>query len=85
MAGRFRRDFETCYVFTYLLSGPPDRWPTPAPHVHHGIPYAFLFVPAAAYEQHCRPRSGRWETVSVPTREFRQLARPIENAVRWAN
>ena len=31
------------------------------------------------YRNHMRRRSGKWETVSLPAADFRQLARPIES------
>lgn len=69
--------FEGCFVFAYLLDGPPDRWPAGRPHAFRDAYYAFLSVTLAQYAEHCRPRSASWDTVSVPTATFRQIARPI--------
>jgi hypothetical protein len=74
----FGAGFEACFVFAYLLEGPPDRWPPVAPHPYRGDRYAFLAVSAAEYARHARRRSASWDTVSLPARTFRQLARPIE-------
>ncbi len=73
----FGDGFEARFVFAYLLDGPPDRWPQGQPHAFREGYYAFLAVSLADYAQHCRPRSPSWDTVSVPTRIFRQIARPV--------
>ena len=66
------------FVFAYLLDGPPDRWPAVRPHVFREEYYAFLVVTLAEYQEHCRPRSASWDTVSVGTATFRRIARPVE-------
>ena len=40
--------------------------------------YGFLGVRLADYAAHCRPISPSWDTVAMPTVEFRQFARPME-------
>lgn len=42
-----------------------DRW------------YIQLAVPLDDYEPHARQRSAKWDTVSIPAAEFRQIAQPI--------
>lgn len=73
----FADGFEAIFVFAYLLGGDPARWPTLAVHPFAGGHYAFYAVSLAAYRRHCRPRSGRWKTVSLPAKIFRQLAWPV--------
>ena len=79
----FGEDFEAQFIFTYQLQGPPDRWPAGRPHRFNNDYYAFLAVALTDYDRHCRPRSSKWETVSVPTRVFREIARPVESLTLW--
>jgi hypothetical protein len=76
----FGPEFEARFVFTYLLEGPPDRWPVAVPYSFRGESYAFLFVRLSDYVRHCRRRSPRWQTVCVPRAAFREIAWPIELA-----
>ncbi len=76
--GVFGGDFEARFVFAYLLEGPPDRWPTLAPHRFGGEEYAFVSVRLADYRQYARPRSSSWETVSMGMRRFRQICQPLD-------
>lgn len=73
----FGSGFEGLFVFAYQLSGDPARWPTLSIHPFEGQHYAFYGISQATYRQHCRQRSERWKTVSLPTPLFRQLAVPI--------
>ena len=69
------------FVFAYELVGTRspvepaqlfefrDRW------------YAFLAVRIADYVQFSRPLSARWQTVTMPTRLFRQAAFPIDDVL----
>ena len=40
--------------------------------------YAVLAMRLADYEQHMRPRSAKWDTVSIPARAFQDQAMPIK-------
>jgi len=73
----FGEEFEARFVFAYLLQGPPDRWPSGRPHVYQEGLYAFWTISLADYRRHCRRRSPVWETVCMPRRRFRELARPV--------
>jgi hypothetical protein len=73
----FKEEFEARFVFAYLLSGPPDRWPSVPPHGYLDDSYAFISVNLPDYAKHCRRRSGRWNTVSVPLARFREILGPI--------
>ena len=75
----FGQGFVAMIVFAYLLLGPEDRQPTPHVHPYRDEFYAFLTIPAAVYAEHARPRSPKWQTVTMPTSTFRRLAKPIQN------
>lgn len=79
----FGENYEAQFVFTYQLHGQPERWPEARPHRYNNDYYAFLVVSQADYEQHCQRRSDKWETVSVPTPIFREIAYPIESLTMW--
>lgn len=76
--GVFGVGFEACFVFAYVLDGPPDRWPPTRPHAFRDEYYAFLSVRLEDYARHCRRRSESWDTVSVSARTFREIARPVD-------
>ena len=44
-----------------------DRW------------YLIMGVNLNEYRDHMRRRSAKWETVALPTEDFRALARPLES------
>ena len=74
----FGHPFQAFFVFAYLLEGDEQRWPSARPHLFGGRYYAFLGAPLDAYEQHCRPRSDKWQTLNVTTTVFREIAQPID-------
>jgi len=74
----FGEGFEACFVFAYVLDGPPDRWPAVRPHPFRDEYYAFVVVSLARYAEHCRSRSASWDTVSMATSTFREIARPVD-------
>lgn len=74
----FGQGFTAMIVFAYHLLGPVDRQPTPHVHPFRDAYYSFMFIPAAVYAQHARKRSAKWRTVTMPTRKFRELAKPIQ-------
>jgi hypothetical protein len=63
-------------VFAYNVVG--DHAPLPAEElfVHRGSLYGFVGVRLDHYASFARQLSRRWGTVSVPTKQFRALARP---------
>lgn len=73
----FANGFLALLVFAYWLMGDPRRWPTLAIHPWEGRHYAFYGIPISAYRKHCRKRSERWKTVSLPSALFRRMAVPI--------
>lgn len=78
-----------CAIFAFIywidpvLTSPPghfvhrpgdDRVPNPDRERH----YLMFGVNLLDYRNHMNRRSVRWDTVSVPSVDFRQMARPIE-------
>ncbi len=76
--GTFGEPFRAAFVFAYWLDGPRGAWPPGAVHPHRGRDYGFLAVSLADYRSHCRRRSPRWDTYTVPTGAFRRMARPVQ-------
>lgn len=75
----FGEGFEPGLVFVYWLIGPPDREPTFDVHVFRNHYYSFLWISALDYAAHARQRSPKWNTVTVPSRAFRRLVKPLDH------
>ena len=73
----FGADFEPALVFVYWLLGSAEREPPGDIHVFRDRCYSFLWVSAATYAEHARVRSPRWNTVAMPTGDFRRLVKPL--------
>ncbi len=69
------------FVFAYELVG--TRSPVEPSQVYEFRDrwYAFLAVRIADYIHFCRPLSTAWQTVTMPTRLFRQAAFPIADVL----
>lgn len=78
----FGDGFEACFVFAYLLDGPPDRWPPARPHLFRGAYYAFYRVALKDYQEHAQRRSASWQTLTMPRVAYRRIARPVEALLR---
>ncbi len=78
----FGPTFQGLFVFAYNVLG--ERAPLPAEQLFafRGLVYAFLGVGLKDYAYHARPISSAWETVAMPTKEFRRLAQPLEQMLR---
>jgi len=74
----FGEDFESYFVFAYLLSGAPEHWPTGVPHRFREERYAFFSVTLTDYQAHCRVRSASWKTVSVARNAFREITQLVD-------
>ncbi|OHB70113.1 MAG: hypothetical protein A2V70_03650 [Planctomycetes bacterium RBG_13_63_9] len=76
--GLFGKGFFGLFVFAYEVLG--DRAPLPAEQLfeHRGNLYGFVAVRLADYVAHARLISPSWDTIAMPTGEFRRLARPME-------
>ncbi len=66
----FGADFAAMLVFTYWLQGPPRRSPFEDVHLFRQKHYAFMAVPLARYVAAAKPRSAKWQTITVPTAMF---------------
>ena len=76
--GLFGGDFCGLFVFAYDVLG--DRAPLSGEQLfeHRGRLYGFVGVRLSDYTAHARPISPSWDTVAMPTAEFRRLAVPME-------
>ncbi len=77
----FGRGFCALFVFAYEVLG--DRAPLPESQLyeHRDRLYGFVAVRLCDYAQHARRISPSWDTVAMPTAEFRRLARPMEEVL----
>ena len=64
-------------VFAYNVIGEHAPLPAEELFVHRQQLYAFVGVRLDHYLSFAKPLSQRWDTVTVPTREFRAIARPV--------
>ncbi len=73
----FGEGFEALFVFAYNVVG--DRAPLESEQMfeYRGALYGFLGIRLSDYAGHARPISPSWDTVAMPTAEFRRLARPV--------
>lgn len=70
--------FVAAFVFAYWLEGAERAWPQCVVHPFRGRYYGFLGVRLSDYQDHCRLRSTKWNTYTVPRRTFQRLARPVQ-------
>ena len=76
--GLFGPGFCGLFVFAYDVLG--DRAPLPADQLfeHRGHLYGFVAVRLADYAAYARDISPKWDTLAMPTADFRRLAVPME-------
>jgi hypothetical protein len=74
----FGEAFQGLFVFAYDVLG--DRAPLPAEQLFEfrGSLYGFVAVRLADYADNAHQISPRWDTVAMPTADFRRVARPLE-------
>lgn len=70
----FGGGFRAVLVFAYWLQGPPQRSPFEDVHVFRQKHYAFVGVTLEDYVSAAKPRSVRWQTLTVPSVQFARLA-----------
>jgi len=70
----FGPDFRAMLVFAYWLQGPPQRAPFEDVHLFRKRHYAFAAISLADYVAAARPRSAKWQTISVPSAVFAEQA-----------
>ena len=73
----FGPDFTAVLVFAYWLQGPPQRAPFEDVHLWRNKHYAFMAIGLAEYVTAARPRSAKWQTVTMPTAEFSRAAADV--------
>ena len=76
--GVFGEGFEAVLVFAYWLTGAGGQLPSAHVHAFRDEYYSFLCISQEDYRRHCRRRSSKWQTVTVPAPIFRRVARPLE-------
>jgi hypothetical protein len=74
----FGERFQALFVFAYNVQG--RRAPLPAEQLFdfRGRTYGFVAIRLSEYVCHARLISSRWDTLAMPVRRFRELARPLE-------
>ena len=83
--GLFGETFESLFVFAYDVLG--QRAPLPAARLFafRGHLYGFVAVRLADYAAWARRISVSWDTVAMPTAEFRRLAVPVDELLGLAD
>lgn len=78
----FGAQFHGLLVFAYNVDG--DLAPLPAEQMfeHRGGLYGFVAIPLDLYAAWASRLSTKWDTVSMPTARFRELARPADEFFR---
>ena len=72
----FGDGFKAVLTFIYWID--PPLTPEPGMFEHRERWYWLYGIDLAEYRNAMRRRSAKWETVSLPADEFRNLARPLE-------
>jgi len=75
----FGESFRGLFVFAYNIVG--DRAPLEPEELfeHRGALYGFVGIRLCEYVELARPISPSWDTVAMPTADFRRLARPLDS------
>ncbi|MGC4033017.1 MAG: HYExAFE family protein [Tepidisphaeraceae bacterium] len=73
----FGNDFQAVLAFLYWID--PPLIPEPGAFEFRERWYVLMGIELKEYRDHMRRRSAKWETVSLSTESFRQLARPLES------
>jgi len=73
----FGDGFLAVLVFAYWLQGPPARAPFDDVHFFRKRHYAFRAIGLDAYAHAVKPRSAKWQTLSMPAGAFRRQAREL--------
>jgi len=73
----FGDGYKAVLTFVYWIDAPLT--PEPGMFQFRDRWYLVVGVDLEQYRNHMRRRSPKWETVCLPAREFRSLARPLES------
>ncbi|MCP4248758.1 MAG: HYExAFE family protein [bacterium] len=74
----FGDGFQAMLIFAYWLTEGDEKLPTTHVHTFRDQHYAFFCISPQEYRNQCRTRSTKWNTVSLPARIFKELAKPIQ-------
>ncbi len=74
----FGEQFGGLFVFAYNIVG--DRAPMSRERLFgfRGSLYGFVGISLGKYALHARPISPKWDTLAMPSAEFRRLAAPVD-------
>ena len=74
----FGESFRGLFVFAYNIVG--DRAPLPPEQLfeHREGLYGFVAIELSEYAERAHPISPSWDTVAMPTADFRRLAQPFD-------
>jgi hypothetical protein len=70
--------FRGLLVFAYAITGDVSPLPADQLFTFRDRLYAFVGVRLADYASFARPISAAWQTVALPSRKFREIARPLD-------
>jgi len=73
----FGTDFSALLVFAYWLQGPPQRAPFQDVHLFRQRHYAFVAISLANYVTAARPRSAKWQTITMPSAAFTKQVKDV--------
>lgn len=74
----FGNNFSGLLVFAYLICGNQSPLPEPMLFEYRKRLYGFVGISVSDYLSEIRILSPKWQTFSMPTQRFRQLAKPFE-------
>jgi hypothetical protein len=72
----FGEGYKAVLTFVYWID--PPLTPEPGMYEFRDRWYLIMGINLAEYREHMRRRSVKWETVALPSQDFRALARPLE-------
>ena len=75
----FGYGFEAAFVFLYWCEAQPPDALFQETFECGGRYYAVLGIRLKDYREHMRQRSPRWQTVSLPAKDFHKLAKPLRD------
>ena len=73
----FGQGFQAVLVFAYWLQGSPQHVPFQDVHFFRQRHYAFAVIRLSDYRTAARPRSAKWQTLTMPARQFSQIVKDI--------
>lgn len=77
--GIFGDGFDPAFAFLFWCDAQPPDALFHEVFEYNGRWYAVLAVRLADYTQHMKPRSAKWDTVSIPAKAFDDLSVPLKD------